>query len=293
MDSKNRPAVALIYDFDGTLSPRNMQEYSFMDALGYQNPEDFWKQAVELSKTTDTSSILCYMKTMLDESRRKNIPIRRESFISYGKTVELYEGVKDWFRLINAYGEKTGLDIRHYINSSGLKEMIEGTAIAGEFEKIYACTFIYDEKGTAVWPGIAVDYTNKTQFIHKINKGITEVWDNSRINSYVKEEERPIPFKRMIYFGDGATDIPSMKIVKLNGGYSIAVYSPDNEDRKKTAEKLILDDRVNFVCPADYRSNRDIYKVVTTILEKMKRDYDFDLLQKMHRENAEKNIPER
>lgn len=284
------PTVALIYDFDGTLSPRNMQEYSFMDALGIKNPDEFWNKSHELSKETDTSGILCYMKLMIDEARRKKIPFKRESFLEYGKTIELFKGVKEWFGLINGYGKGLGLDIRHYINSSGLKEMIEGTPIAGEFERIYACTFIYDSNGMAEWPGVAVDYTNKTQFIFKINKGIPEVSDNRKINEFVKEDDRPVPFKRMIYFGDGETDIPCMKMVKQNGGISIAVYRPGNAEKKKTAGKLIRDNRVNFVCPADYRKGKDIYNVVTTVLEKIKRDYDFDLLQKRHRESAEKSL---
>lgn len=290
MEKNARPTVALIYDFDGTLSPRNMQEYSFMDALGIKNPDEFWSKSQKLSEETDTSGVLCYMKLMIDESRKSKIPFRREDFIEYGRTIELFDGVKEWFAKINGYGKKLGLDVKHYINSSGLKEMIEGTAIAGEFERIYACTFIYDANGVAEWPGVAVDYTNKTQFIFKINKGIPEVSDNRKINRFVKEEDRPVPFKRMIYFGDGETDIPCMRMVKQNGGISIAVHKPDNTEKRKIAEKLILDNRVNFVCPADYTENSDIYNVVTTVLEKIKRDYDFDLLQKRHRESAEKSL---
>lgn len=283
------PTVALIYDFDGTLSPRNMQEYSFMDALGIKNPWDFWEKSVNLSKETDTSGVLCYMKVMIDESKRKNIPFKRENFQEYGRTVELFDGVKEWFQLINEYGRKLGVDVKHYINSSGLKEMIEGTPIAKEFEQIYACTFIYDESGAAVWPGVAIDYTNKTQFLFKINKGISEVSDNKKINELVDEDDRPVPFKRMIYFGDGATDIPCMRMVKQYGGYSIAVYKPKDSAKKKAAEKLICDDRVNFVCPADYTKDKSIYKVVTTILEKIKHDYDFDMLKRSHKESAKKN----
>lgn len=283
-----KPTVALIYDFDGTLSPGNMQEYSFIEELN-MTPAQFWGKSTKLSKEQDASGILCYMKLMLEEAKHAGISVKRDSFVKFGKKVELFKGVQDWFSLINKAGKDIGLSIEHYINSSGLKEMIEGTPIAKEFKNIYACSFIYDKDGVATWPAVAVDYTTKTQFIFKINKGIKEVSDNKKINEYVPEEDRPIPFKRMIYFGDGETDIPCMKMVKANGGYSIAVYKPKDSSKRKIAEKLILDDRVNFVCPADYRESQDIYKVVTTILEKMKRDYDFDCLKKKHLEDAEKH----
>lgn len=283
-----KPTVALIYDFDGTLSPGNMQEYSFIEELN-MTPAQFWGKSTQLSKEQDASGILCYMKLMLEEAKHAGISVKRDSFVKFGEQVELFKGVQEWFSLINKAGKDIGLSIEHYINSSGLKEMIKGTPIAKEFKNIYACSFIYDKDGVATWPAVAVDYTTKTQFIFKINKGIKEVSDNKKINEYVPEEERPIPFKRMIYFGDGETDIPCMKMVKANGGYSIAVYKPNDSSKKRTAEKLILDDRVNFVCPADYRENQDIYKVVTTILEKMKRDYDFDCLKKKHLEAAKKH----
>lgn len=283
-----KPTIALIYDFDGTLSPGNIQEYSFIEELN-MTPAQFWGKSTQLSKEQDASGILCYMKLMLEEAKHAGVSVKRDSFVKFGKKVELFKGVQEWFSLINKAGKDIGLSIEHYINSSGLKEMIEGTPIAKEFKNIYACSFIYDKDGVATWPAVAVDYTTKTQFIFKINKGIKEVSDNKKINEYVPEEEQPIPFKRMIYFGDGETDIPCMKMVKANGGYSIAVYNSNDSSKRRTAEKLILDDRVNFVCPADYRKSQDIYKIVTTILEKMKRDYDFDCLKKKHLEDAKKH----
>ena len=156
--------------------------------------------------------------------------------------------------------------------------MIEGSPIAKNFEKIYACSFLYNTDGVAEWPAVAVDYTTKTQFLFKINKGIEEVSDSKKINEYVAEKDRPIPFKRMIYFGDGETDIPCMKMVKINGGHSIAVYNPKVEGKKEIAKKLIHDDRVNFYCEANYKKNKEIYKVVTTILDKIRSDYNFEKL---------------
>lgn len=272
---ENKPIVALVYDFDGTLSPRNMQEFGFIQAIG-KDIDEFWAKNTELSEMNDASGILCYMYMMIKEATYNSVLLTRESFREFGAMVELFDGVKEWFALINAYGEKCGLTIKHYINSSGLKEMIEGTSIAHEFENIYACSFLYDVNGVAYWPAVAVDYTAKTQFLFKINKGIQSVSDTHKINEYTPEEERPVPFKRMIYFGDGATDIPSMKMVKEHGGHSIAVYG--EESKRPMAQKLINEQRDNFVCHADYREGGEIHNVVTKILDKIKADYDIDRL---------------
>jgi hypothetical protein len=286
---KRLPIVALIYDFDGTLSPGNMQEFSFIKALHMQ-PEEFWQKSTELSHKHDASGILCYMKLMLDEAKHQNISLQRQSFREFGQEIRLFPGVLEWFRLINDYGTAKQLSVKHYINSSGLREMIEGTPIANEFERIYACSFLYDASGVATWPAVAVDFTTKTQFIFKINKGIPEVSDSKKINEFVPEEERPVPFRRMIYFGDGETDIPSMKMVRQNGGYSIAVYEPRNRVKKATAEKLIMDNRADFVCEADYRDGNDMYKVVTTIIDKIRSDFDFEELVRKHRDRAKKTV---
>ena len=186
-----------------------------------------------------------------------------------------------WFDQINSYGKGIGLNVKHYINSSGLKEMIEGTPIAKKFESIYACSFLYDVDGVAYWPAVAVDYTTKTQFLFKINKGIREISDNRRINEYVPREERPMPFERMIYFGDGETDVPCMSVVKDQGGHSIAVYGQPR--KKATALRLIKENRVNFACKADYSEEGEIYATVCRILDKIRADYDFEQLLRTNR----------
>ena len=251
------------------------------------SPKDFWSKAQALSEKNDASSISCYMKLMLDEAKSKNISLQRKSFRSFGHEVELFPGVKEWFSLINKLGDEKELTIKHYINSSGLKEMIEGTDIAHEFERIYACSFIYNVDEVAEWPAVAVDFTTKTQFLFKINKGIDSVRDDKKINEYVPKDQRPIPFERMIYFGDGDTDIPCMRMVKQEGGYSVAVYNPEDEQKRLNAEKLIKEERVNFVCEADYRKEKDIFNVVKTVLEKMKSDFDFAELLNKHKKIAE------
>ncbi|MBR3292590.1 MAG: haloacid dehalogenase-like hydrolase [Bacteroidales bacterium] len=279
---KKKPTVALIYDFDGTLSPGNMQEFGFIQAIG-QTPEEFWSKSNTVPDGQEVSSILSYMKLMIDEARKKGISLTRDSFVSFGKHIELYEGVSNWFSLINDYGRRHGVVVEHYINSSGQTELIEGTSIAKEFKKIFACSFWYDENGVAVWPAVAVDYTGKTQFLFKIAKGIMDISDNTKVNESQKEDDKPIPFSHMIYFGDGTTDIPCMKIVKMFGGNSIAVYDRHNKRQLDTARKLLKQDRVNFICEADYRIGGQIYEVVTTIIDKIKAENDFQTMQRKNR----------
>ena len=279
--AKKKPIVALIYDFDGTLSPGNMQEFGFIQATG-KTKEEFWAKNQKLSEGQDANAILTYMYLMLQEAKANDISLKHESFQHFGEKIELFEGVKEWFDLVNNYGKSIGLNIKHYINSSGLKEMIEGTSIAKEFENIYACSFLYNVDGVAYWPAVAIDFTAKTQFLFKINKGIKEVSDNKKINQYIPEEERPIPFTQMIYFGDGETDIPCMKMIKEHGGHSIAVYASGNSHKKETALNLIKNDRVNFVCPADYRAGKEMNIVVKRILDKIKADYEFKRLLDFH-----------
>ena len=274
---KKKPIVALIYDFDGTLSPGNMQEFGFIQAVG-KTPEEFWKMSDGLAAGQDASNVLSYMKMMFDEAKKNNITLRRSDFRKFGKHIELFEGVKEWFGLINEYGEAHGVKIEHYINSSGLKEIIEGSPRAKEFKHIFACSYIYNDEGEAVWPGIAVDYTAKTQFIFKINKGIFSAHDNKMVNASIAEDKKRIPYPRMIYFGDGETDIPCMKIVSMFGGHTIAVYNPDKPKKKAFAEKLKRQGRASFIAPADYRKESRTFKVVCAIIDKIKADYELSRL---------------
>ncbi len=275
---KKKPIVALIYDFDGTLSPGNMQEFGFIQAVG-KTPKEFWTMSDGLAAGQDASNVLSYMKMMFDEARKNGITLRRSDFRRFGQHIQLYDGVKGWFKAVNEYGAAHGVQIEHYINSSGLKEIIEGSPIASEFKHIFACTYIYNEAGEAVWPGISVDYTAKTQFIFKISKGIFSAHDNKKVNESVAEDKKRIPYPQMIYFGDGETDIPSMKIVTMFGGHSIAVYDPSNAKKKAFAEKLKKQKRVSFTAPADYRTDSRTFKVVCAIIDKIKADYELKQLE--------------
>lgn len=262
----SRPRVAICYDFDGTLSPGNMQEYGFFSALG-KSAKGFWEESKKLVKEVGADQILAYMMLMLERAGEAKIKTRRQDFPEYGKTVEFFPGVEEWFKRINEYGREHGLDIEHYIVSSGLKEIIEGTRIARQFKKIYACSFFYDQNDVARWPAVAVNYTTKTQFLFRINKGIEDDADHTTINQYIPEDERPIPFSRMIYIGDGETDIPCMKLVKDKCGVSIAIYSPRKADKRKLAEKLLADGRVNYIARSDYTQDQQLDKIVKTVLD--------------------------
>ena len=268
---KEKITVALIYDFDGTLAPGNMQEYDFIPAVGKSNME-FWHEANTLAEEQDADQVLTYMARMLQAAQSKGLSLRREAFRESGRNVRFYRGVEEWFGRINRYGEERGVRILHYVNSSGLKEIIEGTPIAHEFKNIYACSFLYNVDGIAYWPAVAVNYTNKTQFIFKINKGVESVFDTKDVNRFMEESKRPVPVSRMIYFGDGTTDIPCMKLVKNFGGHSIAVYNPEEQGQRVVLNELIRDNRVNHVCPADYSESSEMDIVVKTIIDKIVMD---------------------
>ena len=267
-----KPIVALIYDFDGTLAPGNMQEFGFIQAMG-TTKEEFWEKSNSLAVDQDASDVLAYMKMMYDEARAKGISLRREDFMRFGRDIDFFEGVRGWFKLVNDYGAAHGVRVEHYINSSGLKEMVEGTAIAKEFKHIFAGSYIYNEAGEAVWPGIAVDYTNKTQFLFKINKGIFSARDSKMVNASTAENKKRVPFSHMIYFGDGETDVPSMKIVGMFGGNPIAVFEPKNEKKRAVAAKLKRQGRVRFVAPAVYTPESKAYKLVCAIIDKIYADF--------------------
>ena len=276
---KKKPIIALIYDYDGTLSPGNMQEFGFIQAVG-KTTDEFWRMSDNIAIGQDASNVLAYMKLMFDEAKRNGIKLRREDFMRFGRDIQLFDGVREWFRLINEYGDAHGVKIEHYINSSGLKEIIEGSPIAQEFTHVFAGTFLYDANGEAEWPGISVDYTTKTQFLFKISKGIFSARDNKQVNESMAEDKKRIPFTHMIYFGDGDTDVPCMKIVGMFGGHSIAVYDPQNARKKATAAKLKRQGRVAFAVPAVYTRESPAYQVVTAIIDKIKADWVLTRLSK-------------
>ncbi len=265
-DATTKPPLktALIYDFDGTLARGNMQEVSFIPSVG-MDIGAFWLEAERLTKEADGDGILMYMQLMLQHARKNGAPVTRETLHDHGREVALFEGLKDlsWFDRINAFGARYGLEIEHYIISAGLEEMIEGTPIRPALKHVFASHYVYDDKGEAAWPAVGVNYTTKTQYLFRINKGVDNHWEHERVNHFIPDDERPVPFERMIFIGDGDTDVPTMKMMHTKGGFSIAVYDPrSNEKDQKKVYSLISEDRVNFVAAADYREGSALDLIV-------------------------------
>ena len=265
MSRKKNPVVAIMYDFDKTLCTKDMQEYTFIPDIGLSSKE-FWSISNNLAREKKMDAILAYMHVMIEQAHTAKKNIRREEFVKMGKDLEFFPGVEDWFKRINEFGAANGLTIEHYIISSGLHEIIEGSSIYKQFKEVFACEYLYDENDVPVWPKNAVNYTTKTQFLFRINKGVLDISNDTDLNKYTPEDDRLIPFRNMIYIGDGLTDVPCMKLVRSNGGYSIAVYQ---KSKRSKVSDLIANNRVNFIELADYSEDSDLDKTVKTILRKM------------------------
>ena len=261
--------VALIYDFDKTLCDRDMQEYSLIPELGYDKPGLFWGEVDQIASSQHMDHIGAYLYLLMRKFAESGRPLTREAFDGIGNSIKLYPGVDTWFSRINAAAKECGLEAEHYIISSGMLEILEDTPIAGEFRKIYACSYYYDENGYAVWPGRIVNYTTKTQFIFRINKQVLDEDNEADLNAWVPMKQRPIPFERRIYIADGITDVPCMRLVKMNGGRSIAVYNPQSAKAGLIAERLLREGRANFMAGCDYTKDSTMEKLVKKILLEM------------------------
>lgn len=260
--------MAICYDFDGTLSPGNMQEYGFVKKLGL-TAEEFWHNSNSLAKDKQADDILAYMKVTIDESKKRHLPITREDFREYGKSIKFYKGVTQWFDKINAYAMTEHVKLQHFIISSGLKEMLEGSEIASKFTRIFASSFMYDDNGAAVWPAIVLNYTSKTQYLFRINKGCLDVTDTEGVNRHIDRSCRPMPFENMIYIGDGSTDIPCMAMLDKAGGHTLAVYK---HGTKEKATALNRDGRAHMIAPADYSEGEAIDRFVKAVIHKVSAD---------------------
>ncbi|TFF63923.1 haloacid dehalogenase-like hydrolase [Helcococcus ovis] len=261
IDKKNKkPIIAICYDFDKTLSPDDMQAQGFIQSIGYEVNE-FWKESNKLAVENEMDTNLAYMYLMT-----KNKNLTKQDLKEYGSKVGLFPGVDTWFDRINHYGNEHGVEVEHYIISSGLKEMIEGTIISDKFKKIYASSFYFDEDGVAVWPAQAVNYTNKTQFLFRIKKGVLDINDQN-VNNHYEGDKKRVPFRNMIYIGDSDTDVPCMTLVNMNGGHSIGVYNAETNDKSKVF-KMLEDRRIRYYSQADYQENSDLELLVKQIINR-------------------------
>ncbi len=259
------PIFAIMYDFDRTLSPRDMQEYQFIPSLGMK-PSEFWNEANTFGDKNGMDKILSYMYTMIKKSAERGTPLTRKRVVDCGSNIEFFKGVTSWFERMNRFGIENGVIVEHYVLSSGLVEIIEGSEIGKYFNKIYASEFLYDDNDIAVFPKSAVNYTSKTQFIYRINKGILDVANDRDLNKSTPDTNRRVRFQNMLYIGDGLSDVPCMKMVKAYGGSSIAVYKDDSN--RAAVEDLLGHGRVDFMFLADYSENTHFDITVKNLIKK-------------------------
>ena len=258
--------LAIVYDFDGTLAPGNAQEPQFLPAIGMK-PKDFWAEVNQLATDHQADKILMYMRLMLEKARAANVPVRLEDFHDRSRAIILFDGVDGWFDRISEYGRCQGVRVIHYMVSSGNAELIEGTSIASKFEEVYASRFMFDGNGVAVWPAQALNYTTKTQYLFRINKGTHDPSDDTEINQFVEMKDRPVPFENMVYIGDGPTDVPCFRLVKDLGGLSVAVFRPHRNGAREAADSFRDDGRVHAVVPANYKDGTELDKVVKAYIK--------------------------
>ena len=263
------PTIALAYDFDGTLSPGSMQEHSFIPEIG-EEKDAFWKRVNGEAARLGADNILIYMHEMVKAARREGKRFRLDDIRRHGADIGFFPGVAEgWFERLRAHGAGQGVQVQHFIISSGLKKMIAASAIGPEFEAIFASEFKYDANDVPEWAASAVNYTNKTQFLFRINKGALDLSDHSEVNKYIPEDDRPVPFRNMIYIGDGDTDVPCMRTVKEQGGVSIAVHPAGDETLAEKTAALKTDRRVQFTADADYSEGSPLDAYVKAAIDKM------------------------
>lgn len=277
---EDKPVIAICYDFDKTLTPDDMQAQGYIQSVGYE-VASFWRETNEFAQANEMDSNLSYMYKMVQEAEG-NLVLTKQALADYGSKVALFPGVDTWFERIRKYGEDHGVIIEHYIISSGLKEMIEGTKIAkdGAFEKVYASSFYYNDRGVARWPAQVINYTNKTQFLFRISKGVLDINDPG-VNDYFRPEDIRIPFRNMVYIGDSDTDIPCMKLINTSGGHSIGVYDPATGNKDKVF-KMMADNRIRYFAPADYTEGSSLEALLHSIIDKT---VTFEHLEQTHIQN--------
>jgi hypothetical protein len=256
-----------VYDFDGTLSPQPMQEYTVLPKIGIE-PAEFWAMVNDEARKTESDQMLVYMRHIIEQLERVKVDVKREDFAAMAGAIEYFPGVPTWFGRINAYVKRRSrgqVKLLHYLISAGQKEILDGVSIRKHFKRIYASEYHFNHHGVATFPKFLVTDTQKTQFLFRINKGIEDVTES--INEHMPEGERPIPFQNIIYVGDGMTDVPSMALTTKSGGHAVAVYNPRGERGRATCVKLLDAGRVDFVSEADYRAGSKLSKRVQLLLD--------------------------
>lgn len=259
--SKKRAPMAIAYDFDGTLAPGNMQEHQFLPDIG-MTPKQFWAEVKSLAHQHQADEVLIYMNLMLKKANASNVPVRKEDFKARGRSMTLFDGVTEWFDRIDSYAKSKAVELQHVLISSGNEEIFSGTPIKKKFSRVYASKYMFNQNGVAEWPALAINYTTKTQYLFRINKGAHDLSDNTSVNKLVPKMDRRVPFENMVFIGDGDTDIPSFRLVKDQGGLSIAVYTPNKKGGKAKAEKHRTDGRVHCAVAANYTEGSELDLII-------------------------------
>ena len=258
--------VAILYDFDYTLAKGYMHEYGLMQDMGYDSAKDFFMANEKLAIDTEMDMCLSLMCGILEHAKLQGKSVTKEYLKNFGKDIKYYSGVEEWFDKVNEIGRSLGYEVEHFVVSSGLKEIIEGTSIAGKFKRIYANFYAYKD-GFAFWPSQVVNYTSKTQYIYRVRKNVLDhLRELDKINEKMSDDE-VLPFKNIIYIGDSETDIPSFKVVKNSGGLSICVFDKSNSKARKVAQKCFIEGRVNYFTPADYSEGSDLFNLIKDYIE--------------------------
>jgi phosphoserine phosphatase len=259
--------IALVYDFDGTLSPQPMQEYTVLPKIGVE-PARFWEKVNAEARATESDPMLVYMRHIIEALDMARVDVKREDFAAMASAIEYFPGVTTWFARMNAYVKRRSqgsVKLQHYLISAGQREILEGVSIRKHFKRIYASEYHFNHHGVATFPKLLVTDTLKTQFLFRINKGIENITES--INEHMPEAERAIPFANMIYVGDGMTDVPSMALTKKSGGHTVAVFDPRSERQRGICVKLLDANRADFIAPADYRKASKLSRRVELLLD--------------------------
>lgn len=260
--------IALVYDFDKTLSTNDMEAFGFIQGLG-MTEDEFWGKCAEFSAKHESDSVLTYMYLMVKYSKEKHFPLSKQSLKNCGKEVQFFKGVETWFERINDFGKQNNVKVEHYVISSGLKEIIEGTSISKYFTQVFAGYFAY-ENDIPVWPALALNYTSKTQFLYRINKGILDIKDN-KVNEEMNHDDRIVPFSNIVYIGDSETDIPCMRLLQKNGGTAIGLYQ-SNTTNEQYLRDLQKRERIDFVAEANYCNGSELDEIVKELIKKVEHE---------------------
>ena len=247
--------IAVVYDFDLTLSPDYMQDHTILRHAGI-DPKEFWDSCTALKNEKGYDQELAYMKRMLEVDSIR--ALSNNDLELMGTDLTFFPGVPGCFEELNALFspqeyEELGIRLEHYVVSSGLKAILDGSHIAKYVKAIFGCEFDEDD-GHISFPKRTISHTQKTQFLFRVNKGLLDM--DQDVNDHMPEEARRVPFRHMIYIGDGPTDVPCFTLMKKNGGFAVAVYNAEDPSRgsfEKCFQLAHHADRVHFMAPADYR----------------------------------------